>query len=56
MNRIIVFVATIVGALYFLLALNGAWALTPEQVVTLKNAGVSEQTILFSRSFLEWSV
>ncbi len=45
MNRMIVFVATIVGALYFLLALNGAWALTPEQVVTLKNAGVSDQTI-----------
>jgi hypothetical protein len=31
--------------LVLLVSLSSAWALTPEQVIALKNAGVSDQTI-----------
>lgn len=45
MRRIIRFAAATLGALGVLITLGTAWALTPEQVISLKNAGVSDQTI-----------
>ena len=45
MKRLIRFAATQCGLVIFLLSIGNAWALTPEQVIALKNAGVSDQTI-----------
>ncbi|MHB8907956.1 MAG: hypothetical protein ACYDAA_03670 [Syntrophales bacterium] len=45
MRGVIRFGAMIFWAFCVFLTLNDAWALTPEQVISLKNAGVSDQTI-----------
>ena len=45
MKRLIRFAATQCGLLSLFLSISNAWALTPEQVIALKNAGVSDQTI-----------
>jgi hypothetical protein len=45
MKRMLRFAATYFGTLCLSLIINNAWALTPEQVIALKNAGVSDQTI-----------
>jgi hypothetical protein len=45
MNWKIRFAVMIVGIACLFLGINNAQALTPEQVIALKNAGVSDQTI-----------
>ena len=45
MKRLIRFTTTQCGLLSLFLSISNAWALTPEQVIALKNAGVSDQTI-----------
>jgi hypothetical protein len=39
------FVLVILGTFCVSFAISNTWALTPEQVISLKNAGVSDQTI-----------
>jgi len=39
------FVVAILGTFCVFFTISNAWALTPEQVISLKNAGVSDQTI-----------
>lgn len=45
MRGMIHFVAMIFWALCVFFPVSKTWALTPEQVISLKNAGVSDQTI-----------
>jgi hypothetical protein len=45
MKRLILVCVSAVGAAIFFLGMNSAWALTPEEIISLKNAGVSDQTI-----------
>ncbi len=45
MKRLIRFTTTQCAVLILFLSIGSAWALTPEQVIALKNAGVSDQTI-----------
>jgi hypothetical protein len=45
MKRLIRFTTTQCGLLSLFLSISNAWALTPDQVIALKNAGVSDQTI-----------
>ena len=45
MRGMIHFVVMIFWAFCVFFTLSKAWALTPEQVISLKNAGVSDQTI-----------
>ena len=45
MKRLIRLTTRHCGMLGLFLSLGNAWALTPEQVISLKNAGVSDQTI-----------
>ncbi len=45
MKRKIRFAVMIVVIACLFLSIYNAWALTPEQVIALKNAGVSDQTI-----------
>jgi hypothetical protein len=45
MRNMILFVVVIFGAFCVFSTANNAWALTPEQVIALKNAGVGDQTI-----------
>jgi hypothetical protein len=45
MKKLIRFTTTQCGLLCLFLSISNAWALTPEQVIALKNAGVSDQTI-----------
>lgn len=42
MTRFVVPICWVFGVLF---TLGDSWALTPEQVISLKNAGVSDQTI-----------
>jgi hypothetical protein len=45
MRSTIPFAMVIFGAFCVFFAVSNAWPLTPEQVISLKNAGVSDQTI-----------
>jgi hypothetical protein len=47
MNRVLLYVLAIVGIAtsYAFLSTSYTWALTPDEVIRLKNAGVSDQTI-----------
>lgn len=45
MSSMIRFVVVIFWVFCVLFTVSNAWALTPEQVISLKNAGVSDQTI-----------
>jgi hypothetical protein len=45
MRSVIRFVVVIFWAFSVFFTVNNAWALTPEQLISLKNAGVSDQTI-----------
>jgi len=45
MNHKIVSAAAVFSASLLLVMVPASWALTPEQVIALKNAGVSDQTI-----------
>ena len=45
MKRLTRFTTTLCGLLSLFFSISDAWALTPEQVIALKNAGVSDQTI-----------
>ena len=45
MKRLIRLPVAQCGVLSLFLCISNAWALTPEQVIALKNAGVSDQTI-----------
>jgi hypothetical protein len=45
MRNMILFVVVVFGAFCAFFTVGNTWALTPEQVISLKNAGVSDQTI-----------
>jgi len=45
MKRLIRFTMKQCAVLSLFFSISNAWALTPEQVIALKNAGVSDQTI-----------
>jgi hypothetical protein len=45
MKQVILLVVSAVGAAAFFMGMNAAWALTPDEIIALKNAGVSDQTI-----------
>jgi hypothetical protein len=45
MKRLILVVLSALCAAVFPLGVNPAWALTPDEIISLRNAGVSDQTI-----------